>query len=50
MRRTLRSGSVVFDVGLYRDLQSDERTALGEAAERYGSFLGLTPELVIRRP
>jgi hypothetical protein len=50
MRRTLRSGSVVVDVGLYRDLQSDERTALGEAAERYGSFLGLTPELVIRRP
>lgn len=50
MRRTLRSGSVVFDVGLYRDLQSDERTALDEAAERYGSFLGLEPELAIRRP
>jgi hypothetical protein len=50
MRRTLRSGSVVFDVGLYRDLRSDERTALDEAAERYGSFLALAPELVFRRP
>lgn len=48
MRRNLRSSSVQFDIGLYRDLEDDERQALAEAARRYGAFLDLEPELVLR--
>lgn len=48
MKRTLRSSSVQFDLGLYRELEGDEEQALAEAARRYGAFLDLEPELVLR--
>lgn len=48
MKRTLRTSSVMFDVGLYRELGDDEREALEEAARRYGAFLDLEPELALR--
>jgi hypothetical protein len=46
MKRILRTSSVRFEVGLYRELAGDEREALEEAAVRYGAFLGLEPEVV----
>lgn len=48
MKRTLWTSSVRFDVDLYRDLKGDEREAVEEAARRYGAFLGLEPDLVLR--
>jgi hypothetical protein len=47
MRRTVKPGSVRFDVGLFRPLTGDESDALHEAADRYGRFLGLDPALVM---
>jgi hypothetical protein len=48
MRRTV-GRRVLFDVVPYRGaLGADEREALEEAAARYGAFLGLESELVVR--
>jgi hypothetical protein len=49
MRRSIRPDAVVFEVGLYRDLDDDELAALREAADRYGSFLGLGVEVTTTR-
>lgn len=47
MSRTLNS-RVRFELACYRELTTTETVALGDAAARYGHFLGLEPELVIR--
>jgi hypothetical protein len=47
MRRTVKPGSVRFDVRLFRLLTGDESDALHEAADRYGQFLDLEPALVM---
>lgn len=49
MRRTVRADEVLFDVGLFRDLDDDELDALHAAATRYGLFLGL-PATVLTAP
>ncbi len=46
MRRTVRSGAVTFEVGLFRDLTDDELDALHAAGSRYGEFLGLDATVV----
>lgn len=46
MKRTLRSASVRFEVGLYRELDGEEQEALEQAAMRYGAFLRLDPQVV----
>lgn len=50
MTRTLdeRTGRVRFDLSPYRPLSGSELRALELAAARYGGFLGLEPDLVIR--
>jgi hypothetical protein len=45
MRRTDQRARVRFEVLPFRSLHDDERTALLEAAGRYGRFLGLEPEV-----
>ncbi|GAB2859466.1 winged helix DNA-binding domain-containing protein [Nocardioides pacificus] len=48
MKRTVGAG-VRFEVSPYRALRPGEVAALEDAAIRYGEFLGLEPELRIRR-
>jgi hypothetical protein len=52
MRRTLRTGEVRFDVGLFRHLTDVETAALRAAADRYGTFLGRKARLAayLRNP
>ncbi|MFA9431110.1 winged helix DNA-binding domain-containing protein [Egicoccus sp. AB-alg2] len=50
MRRRVEPDRVVFEVELFRGLAPDERAALHDAAERYGDFLGRSPELVLSGP
>lgn len=50
MRRTLRADTVTFEVTALRSLTAAERTALQQAADRYGAWLGLDPVLDIHRP
>ena len=40
-RRKIKKKSTQIDVNLFRTLYSDEKQALPDAAERYGSFLGV---------
>ena len=47
MRRKIGKRSVRFDLDPLRSLDPDEVAALSEAAERYGRFLALEPNLVI---
>jgi hypothetical protein len=47
MRRTITGGRVEFALGPYRPLTPPQRSALEEAAARYGEFLGLEPRLVL---
>lgn len=47
MKRTLRRGSVRFELAPYRPLSDRERAAVDAAAARYGDFLGLAPEVVL---
>lgn len=47
MKRTLHAARVRFDVSAHRPLSAYERSALDAAAERYGRFLGLEPEVVV---
>jgi Winged helix DNA-binding domain len=49
MRRTIRPNEVLFEIGLFRDLDDGELDALHDAAGRYGAFLGLEPRLVTAR-
>lgn len=46
MRRTVHAGEVLFEIGLFRDLDDDELDALHAAADRYGEFLHLDPKIV----
>lgn len=46
MRRTVRAGEVLFEIGLFCDLDDDELDALYAAADCYGEFLGLDPRIV----
>jgi hypothetical protein len=50
MRRDIRADRVIFEVGLFRDVDEDELGALREAADRCGSFLGLEAEMITTRP
>lgn len=45
MKRTLSREHVTFDIHLLRPLNDDERTAVHDAADRYGSFLSRPPKL-----
>jgi winged helix DNA-binding protein len=47
MKRTLAKNGVDFALTPLRDLVSDEVAALQEAAERYGTFLGLPARLTV---
>lgn len=54
-RRATGGGSVTFELEPFRPLADAELQALTSAAERYGRFLGLTPQVVLadagsRRP
>jgi len=40
MRRTLTPARVTFQLSPYRPLSGEERSALDDAAARYGRFLG----------
>jgi hypothetical protein len=44
-RRELRRDSVVVSASLFAPLKAAGRRAVGEAARRYGEFLGLRAEL-----
>jgi hypothetical protein len=44
-KRTLKGGSVVIETSLWTTLKRAERSALDEAARRYGEFLGLDAEV-----
>lgn len=46
MRRTIRTGGVTFEVGLFRELTAEELDALHAAGDRYGAFLGLDATVV----
>jgi hypothetical protein len=45
MKRTVSDARVVFDLTPHRDLASDERQALEDAAARYGAYLGRDAEV-----
>jgi hypothetical protein len=45
-KRTLRTTSVNIEVALYRQLHAAERTALQQAADRYGAYLGTEARVV----
>src|SRR5262245_17456915 len=47
VRRTVAADRVVFEVVPYRTLKPRETTALRKAAERYGEYLGRTPNLEV---
>ncbi|MCL3861200.1 winged helix DNA-binding domain-containing protein [Actinotalea sp. K2] len=47
MRRTLHRTRVQLDIRPYRRLTSGERAAIDAAAERYGHYLGLEPDVVV---
>lgn len=41
-RRTLKKAAVIIELNLFAQLTEAKREAVGEAAQRYGEFLGLT--------
>jgi len=49
MRRTIRTGGVGFELGLFRELDAGELDALAAAADRYGRFLGLGATITTTR-
>jgi hypothetical protein len=48
MRRTIAADHVRFDLWPYRPLTPAQLDALGQAAERYAQFLGLSPRLIVK--
>jgi hypothetical protein len=48
MKRTVTARKVRFDLAPYDVLRDGDRDALDEAAQRYASFLGVEPEVVVR--
>jgi hypothetical protein len=45
MRRSVRGGTVTFDVRLFRDVDGDEAAELRAAGNRYGAFLGMDAQV-----
>lgn len=48
MKRTIGATVVRFELAPYTPLTAGQSLALDEAADRYGAFLGLRPEVVVR--
>lgn len=48
MQRTIRAGSVRFEIDLFCSIDSGEQSAIEEAARRYGAYLELDAEISLR--
>lgn len=46
MKRTVARGTVRFDLTPHRPLTADDRAVIDEAAQRYGAFLDLEPQVL----